>query len=649
MNVPHKSTPAEGLRAHAVAAQARHFSVFRCKPNGKEPLGGHGHKDATANLEEVQRLWTENPWCNVGISCEPSHLVVIDLDVDEAKGLDGIARWDELCESEGWDLPPTYTVATPRGGRHLYYRLFYCAVVKSSGSAIAPGIDVKARGGYVIGAGSKGANGIAYNAQDDSEEVAPLPDELLEYLTAKPATVTRIHSSPSQVDHHRSGEDPLAVVALERDRLAMLHAPEGTRNNTLNLVTFHQSQLDAWGRGDPDAWGPIWGAALQAGLSESEIDKTMEQAWADGQITVGKAPGPRRDKAGSPPLEERWPPLPRGTDALEEEEPHRAWRIADLRAPIPDAPPALIHQVWPKGGSITISAKEGQGKSYLALYMAICLALGRECVGTPAGKPQKVLYVDREMDLAELKTRCEVFGTTLEELADSECFFYSEPVGPVAIDDIPWATALLHLADDYGIEVLIIDTMSKVIGGEENDNGTYQNLHRLTSQPLKQRGVSVLMLDHLGHQGLKGRGASAKGQNVDVPWTLTLKGSPGSTVLSLKRTKTRMPSLGPEEVTLTEMTIGGHQSYQATAGGYSPGTRACMDDLLGIFGGDLSRIDDTTAVVAKALLREAGKGRASETVEDAWRALKNQYQNTSKVIPQISGMPLEDEADNEPF
>ena len=647
MNVPHKSTPAEGLRAHAVAAQARGFSVFRCKPNGKEPLGGHGHKDATANLEEIHRLWTRSPWCNIGISCEPSHLVVIDLDVDAAKGLDGIARWAELCEAEGWDLPPTYTVATPRGGQHLYYRLpDGCAVVKGSGSAIAPGIDVKAAGGYVIGAGSKGANGIAYNAQDDSEEVAPIPGELLEYLTAKPATVTRIHSSPSQVDHHRSGVDPLAVAALETDRRLLLSAPEGQRNITLNLVTFHMSQLEAWGRGHPDAYQVLREAALQVGLPERETDKTMTEAWKSGQEKPGKDPGPRRDRAGSPPLEERWPPP---LDALEEEEPHRAWRIADLRAPIPDAPPALIHQVWPKGGSITISAKEGQGKSYLALYMAICLALGRECVGTPAGKPQKVLYVDREMDLAELKTRCEVFGTTLEELADSECFFYSEPVGPVAIDDIPWATALLHLADDYGIEVLIIDTMSKVIGGDENDNGTYQKLHTLTSQPLKQRGVSVLMLDHLGHQGLKGRGASAKGQNVDVPWTLTLKGSPGSTVLSLKRTKTRMPSLGPEEVTLTEMNVGGHHTYQATAGGYSPWTRACMDDLLGIFGGDLSRIEDTTMAAAKDLLRSAGLGRASETAEGAWRALKNQYQNTSKVIPQISGMPLEDEADNEPF
>ena len=68
---------------------------------------------------------------------------------------------------------------------------------------------------------------------------------------------------------------------------------------------------------------------------------------------------------------------------------------------------------------------------------------------------------------------------------------------------------------------MIIDTVSRVISGSENDSDTLHNLYRLATAPLKAQGIAVVRLDHSGKDLNKGqRGSSAKATDVDVVWRL---------------------------------------------------------------------------------------------------------------------------------
>ena len=81
-------------------------------------------------------------------------LVVVDLDVKH----DGEAAL-QLLEGTNEDLPPTMRVRTPSGGIHLYFHS--TKDLRNSASRIAPGIDIRGDGGYVVGPGTE-INGKPY-------------------------------------------------------------------------------------------------------------------------------------------------------------------------------------------------------------------------------------------------------------------------------------------------------------------------------------------------------------------------------------------------------------------------------------------------------------------------------------------------------
>src|SRR6202035_4922776 len=115
------------------------------------------------------RDWWARATYNIGIACGPSGLIVIDLDLphdvaeddEEAAGgalfpLSGADILSGLATQHGERYPGgTYIVDTPSGGCHLYFSAAGDARVRNSAGAVGPHIDVRADGGYVVGAGSR--------------------------------------------------------------------------------------------------------------------------------------------------------------------------------------------------------------------------------------------------------------------------------------------------------------------------------------------------------------------------------------------------------------------------------------------------------------------------------------------------------------
>jgi hypothetical protein len=64
--------------------------VFPCNPDNKRPLTEHGFKDATTDPVRIRSWWREHPSAMIGVPTGPaSGIFVVDLDVDEKKGVDG--------------------------------------------------------------------------------------------------------------------------------------------------------------------------------------------------------------------------------------------------------------------------------------------------------------------------------------------------------------------------------------------------------------------------------------------------------------------------------------------------------------------------------------------------------------------------------
>ena len=280
------------LRA-ALAAAVRGWHVFPCAVGGKRPaLRGNWQDLATTSPDQVRDWWSRAPY-NIGIACGPSGLVVIDLDLprDERNDedddpedvlfpLSGADRLSGLARKRGERYPGgTYIVDTPSGGCHLYFSAGDAARVRNSAGVIAPHIDVRADGGYVVGAFSR-LGGRVYSERERRAPV-PLPPWLSHLIreTHEPPTVT----APRPPITDRAQGRAYAMAALRAETARVASARPGTRNDTLNRAAFSLGQLVAAGLLPPiPVITGLIGAAMQAGLSEEEAARTVRSGMAGG-------------------------------------------------------------------------------------------------------------------------------------------------------------------------------------------------------------------------------------------------------------------------------------------------------------------------------------------------------------------------------
>ncbi|WP_031071752.1 bifunctional DNA primase/polymerase [Streptomyces sp. NRRL S-118] len=270
-----RQTAAPAL-AHALSAAAQGFPVIPLSPTklpalrsphrdtpgapcrGACGLPGHGIHDATCDPLAVRRLFAAAPWATgYGIACgrPPHHLVGVDLDTEPAALYDLAAR-------HHFTIPRTVTVLTPSGGRHLWLTGPPDAVVPNSASRLAPGIDIRGAGGYLVGPGSVTTRG-AYRLAPGTAHLppAPCPPALLRLL----APPTRRHPGGRTTRAPAHGEGLIRFV---------LAAPEGQRNTRLFWAACRACEN---GLGDTLAAALVT-AAVRTGLPEPEARATIASA-----------------------------------------------------------------------------------------------------------------------------------------------------------------------------------------------------------------------------------------------------------------------------------------------------------------------------------------------------------------------------------
>ncbi len=150
------------------SAQGEQCSCGRamCSSIGKHPRTAHGLKDATMSDAQLRSWWATWPDANVGIATgAKSGLVVLDIDPRNG-GEESLANLERLHGT----LPKTVSSFTGGGGQHFFFQ-HPSGAIKST--TIAPGVDVKADGGYVVAPPSNHRSGELYRWQS-----ARHPDDL---------------------------------------------------------------------------------------------------------------------------------------------------------------------------------------------------------------------------------------------------------------------------------------------------------------------------------------------------------------------------------------------------------------------------------------------------------------------------------------
>ncbi|WP_371528286.1 bifunctional DNA primase/polymerase [Streptomyces sp. NBC_01283] len=226
---------------------------------------GHGVYDASTDPWRIRELFTAAPWATgYGIACglAPHHLIGIDLDTKS--GTDAPAALRELALRHLFTIPPTVVVATPSGGRHIWLAGPPDAVVPNSAGRLAPGIDIRGAGGYLVGPGSRTEHGV-YSAVAGTAHLPPAncPPALLRLLTPPP----RVH-------HPTLPQMPTPVQRGQGLVQFVLAAHEGQRNTRLFWAACRAYEN---GIGETLA-DELAAAALRVGLTEREARSTIASA-----------------------------------------------------------------------------------------------------------------------------------------------------------------------------------------------------------------------------------------------------------------------------------------------------------------------------------------------------------------------------------
>lgn len=166
----------------AIEYAKKGFAVFPLKYRDKVPLTRNGCKDATTDAAQIKAWWQQYPNANIGLATGSvsQNIFVIDLDIDEDRGIDGYHSLEDWQREHG-DFPETWTAITGRGGYHLYYR--GNGKIKNR-AGIIDGVDIRGNGGYVVAPPSIHKNGNRYEWEysPDEFELAKADNNVMYFL-----------------------------------------------------------------------------------------------------------------------------------------------------------------------------------------------------------------------------------------------------------------------------------------------------------------------------------------------------------------------------------------------------------------------------------------------------------------------------------
>lgn len=436
--------------AAALAYADREWKVFPLSPNTKRPLTRHGFKEATDNKDTINAWWTEHPDAGVGLATgEASGLLVIDVDPRN----NGTLSFTALLESLG-PLPVTLESKTGGGGRHLF---FQCKNGVPSKKGWAPGVDIKAKGGYVCVPFTRHPSGTIYawskGCNPDAIEAAQLPENWSTAIYGRDSSSNAsVNPGVEQSSNRESGQ----VIA------------DGQRHDQLLSLA---------------------GAMRRHGASVTEIEAALVSA---------------NETRCSPPLPEKEVKyLSRSLDRYQQGKylrPLRTTHSVTARATNePKEVDWLLDERIAMGDVALLVGPPESGKSWLFLDLAVCVALGLPAFGHFPTCKGRVLVIDEENTQDEIDRRLwnlvKAHGANPKDLTDQ--LFMPDTCQGFSFRDAASVRALHQAIATCKPDLILIDSLVAVSTIRDEASATeVRHFFHDKVYPLRSQFNSTIVLAH---------------------------------------------------------------------------------------------------------------------------------------------------------
>jgi len=483
-----------GALEAALLLAAQGFPVFPCGRSKRPALQGRGFHDATTDSDQVRAMFGR---AGDLVGCPTGAITGFDvLDVDPRHHGD---LWEQ---ANFYRLPETRIHRTPglpkpgdadqrvMPGTHYLFR--HAPGVRNTASKIAPGIDLRGDGGYVIMPPSAG-----YSVLNEAD-IAEWPDWLLDLvLTAPP--------EPKLNGYHRAPVSSRRLDGFIRSVCGRVAgAGEGAKHYALRNAALS-----------------LGGIQAAAGLSEKEATDLLLAAlprtvkdWKNAGHTIawGLAHGRNRPIE----LEDREPPRANGHAAPpppEPEEPREFDTSLFELVYFEDIQPNLdaadfVEDLLIRASMAVVYGESNCGKTFFMTDLALHIAMGKTWRGREIDGGG-VIYCALEGShgisnrVAAFRKHHGLEGHRLPFAIVPSAINMLDPKA----DTDRLIASILDAATMMGcpVKLVVIDTLSRAMaGGNENAPDDMGALVMNTDRVRQATGAAVVYVHHSGKDAAKG-------------------------------------------------------------------------------------------------------------------------------------------------
>lgn len=560
------------------------WPVFACGDD-KRPVVATGFKAASRDRAIIMAQFDRPGASMIGVPTgKVSGIVAIDVDIKE--GRDG----SEWLEENRAALPETRTHRTRSGGLHLLFAAPDGVEIRNSASKVAPGVDVRGEGGYIIMPPSPG-----YLIADPSEP-AEMPGWLVRAC---------VRQDPPDLPPERPQErhERYTQAAIDGEVAAILRAGEGSRNVTLNTAAVRLGTLVGAGQMTRrTAEVELQQAGLAAGLLIREVLATIKSGLDFGVRNPREMPktnGAIWHRPAGPEPEEPTAEPPPAKDAHGQKPRITITRFADVQPLVETAD--LVEDMLGIGTMSVIYGESNSGKTFFATDLGLHIACGWPWHDRHVERTG-VIYCALE-GTHGIRNRIAAFK--LEHGLDSADVwfgFVSAPLNLCQSDEDSKALVAAINAEAKELKVktglIIMDTLARAMaGGNENAPDDMGALIRNSDIIRRDTGAHVMWVHHSGKDAAKGaRGHTSLLAATDTEIEISVE----SAARTARVTKQRdYECTGTYAFTLKVVELGHNQRGKAVT--------SCVVEKVG---------EHTACAVAVRRLRTGHNKRALEVLAD---------------------------------
>lgn len=484
------------LHKAALDYVAKGYKLIPIVPGAKTPMRKNWREDKLATAEQVDSFFAATPDANIAFEPENMGYAVIDADT-----------YHEGCNVAALNLPPTFEVATPRGGTHYYFKGSVPTTVgdeEKPDKGLGPHIDTRGRGSYALLPPSI-VDGKRYAIKAD-RPLAALPDHIAPKLAPRaaatasavveldlPVNIARARSHLENLVKRgrvaiegKRGHDTCYEVACELVRdlgvstdtateLMLKHwyphcepndQPQFVRDRVLSAARNGQNEVGAYAAAPPEQ---VFAGANLPAVLEPEVKELTAWEAAD-RASVN-----------------RWLELMAGSRPVDD---------AELPAPEFYDDAKMLQRDREEGYVAVFVGKKGSMKTYVMLSYLTKLAVDKKL---------KIVYFAGEGAYGVRTTRLQAIakghGIALDELSK---YWVTRRAAPNFFDVNAMAALMILLKQDRP-DIVVFDTLGQTAPGQDLNSPGFGTALTATTRIIRHElKCCVILLHHLGKNETKG-------------------------------------------------------------------------------------------------------------------------------------------------